>query len=128
MGRRLERQWSVKLHTQIEVATDQWADGFADEVFRITREAILNAARHSDASAVTARIATMDAAVRLEIADDGGGFPFRGTYDLNELERMNEGPWSVKERVSALLGTLELTSTDDGSRLVITLPVPRKAG
>ena len=128
LGRRLERQWSVKLHTQLDVATDQWADGFADEVFRITREAILNAARHADASAVTARIATMDAAVRLEIADDGGGFPFRGTYDLNELERMNEGPWSVKERVSALLGTLELTSTDDGSRLVITLPVPRKAG
>ena len=128
LGRRLERQWSVKLHTQIEVATDQWADGFADEVFRITREAILNAARHSDASAVTARIGTVDSVVRLEIADDGGGFPFRGTYDLNELERMNEGPWSVKERVSTLLGTLELTSTDSGSRLVITLPVPRKAG
>jgi signal transduction histidine kinase len=41
---------------------------------------------------------------------------------------MNEGPWSVKERVATLLGTLELTSTGNGSRLVITLPLPRKAG
>jgi signal transduction histidine kinase len=128
LGRRLERQWSVKLHTEIDAATAQWADGFADEVFRITREAILNAARHSDASAVTARIGAVDSTVRLEIADDGAGFPFRGTYDLADLERMNEGPWSVKERVSTLLGTLELTSTDNGSRLVITLPIPRKAG
>ena len=128
LGRRLERQWSVRLQTQIDAATDQWPDGFADEVFRITREAILNAARHADASVVTAKIGTVDSTVRLEIADDGGGFPFRGTYDLNDLERMNEGPWSVKERVSTLLGTLELTSTDNGSRLVITLPVPRKAG
>ena len=128
LGRRVERQWSVTLHTQIDAATDQWADGFADEVFRITREAILNAARHADASAVNATITTTDSIVRLEIADDGGGFPFRGTYDLNELERMNEGPWSVKERVAALAGTLELTSTGSGSRLMITLPVPPKVG
>ena len=128
LGRRVERQWSVKLHTQLDAATDQWADGFVDEVFRITREAILNAARHADASAVTARIDTVDSVVRLDIADDGAGFPFRGTYDLTDLERMNEGPWSVKERVSTLLGTLELTSTDSGSRLVITLPIPHKAG
>ena len=128
LGRRVERQWSVKLHTHIDAAMDEWADGFVDEVFRITREAILNAARHADASVVTARIGTVDSVVRLEIADDGGGFPFRGTYDLNDLERMNEGPWSVKERVATLLGTLQLTSSDNGSRLVITLPVPRKAG
>ena len=128
LGRRVERQWSVKLHTQIAAATEQWADGFADEVFRITREAVLNAARHADASAVSATISAVDSIVKLDIADDGGGFPFRGTYGLSELERMNEGPWSVKERVATLLGTLELTSTGNGSRLVITLPLPRKAG
>lgn len=128
LGRRVERQWSIKLNSRIDAATEQRVDGFSDEVFRIAREAILNAARHADASVVTADIATVDSTVRLDIADDGGGFPFRGTYDLAELERMNEGPWSVKERVSTLEGTLELTSTDNGSRLVITLPVPSKAG
>ena len=128
LARRIERQWSVKLNSRIDVATEQRAGGFSDEVFRIAREAILNAARHADASIVTADIKTVDSSVRLEIADDGGGFPFQGTYDLAALERMNEGPWSVKERVAALQGTLELTSTDNGSRLVITLPVPPKAG
>ena len=127
LARRVERQWSVTLNSRIDAATDKWGGGFADDVFRIAREAILNAARHADASVVTADIRDSDSRVRLEIADDGAGFPFRGTYDLAALERMNEGPWSVKERVATLQGTLELTSTDNGSRLVITLPVPSQA-
>jgi signal transduction histidine kinase len=127
LGRRVERQWSVKLDSRLVGPKEPWADGFSDEVFRIAREAILNAARHADASMVKATIDTTDSVVRLEISDDGGGFPFHGTYDLGALERMNEGPWSVKERVATLQGTLELTSTDIGSRLVITLPLPAKA-
>jgi signal transduction histidine kinase len=40
---------------------------------------------------------------------------------------MNQGPWSLKERVAALQGDLQLTSTDSGSRLLITLGIPHKA-
>jgi len=127
LGQRIERQWSIKLRIQVDGQTDQWVDGFGDEVFRIVREGILNAARHSDASLVTATVAADNGTLRLEIVDDGRGFPFHGTYDLNALENMNQGPWSLKERVAALQGSLQLTSTDSGSRLLITLGIPSKA-
>jgi signal transduction histidine kinase len=128
LARRLERQWSVKVRTTVDGATNHMTDGFGDEVFRIAREGILNAARHADASVVSAELSSSNDAVRMEIVDDGGGFPFHGTYDLDALERMNKGPWSLKERVATLQGTLELTSTDSGSRLIITLPLPHQAG
>jgi signal transduction histidine kinase len=128
LGRRIERQWNVKLKIQVDGETDYWVDGFSDEVFRIVREGILNAARHADASIVNATVSSIDGILQLEIADDGRGFPFHGTYDLSSLESMNQGPWSLKERVSALQGTLTLTSTDSGSRLFITLGIPQKAG
>jgi signal transduction histidine kinase len=127
LGRRIERQWSVKLKSQVDGPTDRWSEEFGDEVFQIAREGILNAARHADASVINATFSSVVGVLRLEIADDGRGFPFYGTFDLNALERMNQGPWSLKERVAGLEGDLELTSTDSGSRLVITLATPGKA-
>jgi two-component system NarL family sensor kinase len=128
LARRIEQQWSVKLRFQVDGTTDQWNDEFGDEVFRIAREGILNAARHADASVITATFSHSDGVLRLEIVDDGRGFPFHGTYDLDALERMNQGPWSLKERVAGLQGNLELTSTDSGSRLLVTVGIPVKAG
>jgi signal transduction histidine kinase len=125
---RIERQWSVKLRYHVDGQTGGWPEDFLDDVFRIAREGVLNAARHADASVITVSFSAADGVLRLEVADDGRGFPFHGTYDLNELERTNRGPWSLKERVAGLEGNLELTSTDSGSRLVITLPIPSRAG
>lgn len=125
---RVERQWSVKLRYHVDAATNQWPDEFADEVFRIVREAVLNAARHADASVIAVSSSVSQGVLRLEIADDGRGFPFVGSYNLETLERMNQGPWSLKERVAGLEGDLDLTSTDSGSRLLITLGIPVKAG
>jgi signal transduction histidine kinase len=128
LARRIEQQWSVKLKFQVDGTPDQWNGAFGDEVFRIAREGILNAARHADASVITATFSHAEGVLRLEIVDDGRGFPFHGTYDLDALERMNQGPWSLKERVAGLQGNLELTSTDSGSRLLVTVGIPVKAG
>jgi signal transduction histidine kinase len=128
LGRRVEQHWSVKLKCQVEGSAEGWTDEFSDEVFRIAREGILNAARHADASLITATFSISDGGLRLEISDDGRGFPFLGTYDLSALERMNQGPWSIKERVAGLQGNLELLSTSSGSRLLVTLGIRNKAG
>ncbi|HXW03921.1 MAG TPA: sensor histidine kinase [Vicinamibacterales bacterium] len=128
LGKRIERQWNVKLRYQLDAPADQWRDEFADEVFRIVREGVLNAARHADASFITVKVSASGSVLELDIADDGRGFPFQGTYDLRTLERLNQGPWSMKERVAGLLGDLVLTSTDSGSRLLITLETQVKAG
>ncbi|HSC26125.1 MAG TPA: sensor histidine kinase [Vicinamibacterales bacterium] len=128
LAERIERQWSVKVTTDLDPSADGHTGAIGDEVFRIAREGILNAARHADASAIALRLSVANGALTLEIADDGRGFPFQGRYNLKSLERLNQGPWSLKERIIGLHGTLELTSTGSGSRLLITLPLSVMAG
>jgi len=48
---------------------------------------------------------------------------FSGRHDLASLNAMKAGPWSLKERVSALAGSLVIDSNDAGARVEIAVPV-----
>jgi signal transduction histidine kinase len=119
---RVERQWEIKVKLQVSEGADDWPDALANEVYRIVQEGVLNAARHADASAIGVVVAAGEGGLQLEIVDDGRGFPFRGTYDLNALNEMNRGPLTLKERVAELRGDLRLKSLETGSELSIRLP------
>jgi signal transduction histidine kinase len=119
---RIERQWEIKVKLQVHEGADDWPDALANEVYRIVQEGVLNAARHADASAIGVVVAAGEGGLQLEIVDDGRGFPFRGTYDLNALNEMNRGPLTLKERVAELRGDLRLKSLETGSELSIRLP------
>jgi signal transduction histidine kinase len=119
---RVERQWEIKVKLQIHEGADHWPDTLANEVYRIIQEGVLNAARHADASAISVVVAAGESGLQLEIVDDGRGFPFRGTYDLNALNETNRGPLTLKERVAELRGDLRLKSLETGSELSIRLP------
>ena len=74
-------------------------------------------------SRLRVEVEILDDRVYLVVADDGGGFPFRGRYDLAELTAKESAPVSPKERVASLRGQLALSSTLSGSRLEISLPL-----
>lgn len=61
--------------------------------------------------------------VRITVTDDGQGFPFHGRYDQEELSEMKRGPVTLRERISALRGTLLIDSQETGVRLDIVLPL-----
>ena len=64
--------------------------------------------------------------VQLEISaeDNGGGYPFSGTFTLEELELLRLGPVSIKRRVRMLGGEMMLESRPgQGSSLQIRIPV-----
>ena len=59
----------------------------------------------------------------LTVADNGQGFPFSGSYTLEELDLLRLGPVSIKRRVNALQGGLILESRPgNGSTLRIRIP------
>ncbi|HEX5042486.1 MAG TPA: ATP-binding protein [Candidatus Polarisedimenticolaceae bacterium] len=99
-------------------------DGLGREIYLIVREAVVNAVRHGGARrvAVEARLVDRSRLV-LDIADDGRGFPFRGTRSLGELLSGSVGPRSICERVAGLRGLLAVESTPSGSRLKVELPL-----
>ena len=70
----------------------------------------------------------VDGQVRITVADNGRGFPFRGDYDHAALTALRLGPVTLKERVAALGGTLAIASTESGARLEIALPLEPAGG
>ena len=124
LRQRIERQWDIHVKLHIDSTTGLPED-VLEGTYRLAQESIVNAARHADASVIDVRMIRRGGDVELRIADDGRGFAFQGTYDLKALNAMDDGPLTLKERVADLGGTLQLTSADTGTELLITLPLAR---
>jgi signal transduction histidine kinase len=120
--RRIERYWEL----QVRLTVSERAPvprTLGDEIYRLVQEALSNIARHAHAEVGCVDVATFIDHVRIIVADDGYGFPFRGRYDLATLTAEKLGPMSLKERVTSLQGDLVLTSTASGSLVEIILPL-----
>jgi signal transduction histidine kinase len=124
LRQRVQRQWEI--HVNLHLNGDEaLPPDMLEGVYRLAQESIVNAARHADASVIDVHLSHEDGRIRLRIADDGHGFAFRGTYDLAALNGMNDGPLTLRERIADLGGELSLTSAENGTELVITLPLAR---
>jgi signal transduction histidine kinase len=123
LRRRVEQQWEITVRMRLPDATGSWPEPLVDGIYRIVQEGVLNAARHADPSIISVTLGVDGAGFHLRIADDGRGFPFRGTYDLDALNAMNQGPLTLKERVAELHGALQLKSSETGTELSIALPL-----
>jgi signal transduction histidine kinase len=102
-------------HDDLEASTD---------VLQMVREALNNAHKHSGASRVAVSLAREGGLLRMTVEDDGTGFPFAGRFSLDELEALRMGPASIKRRVRAMNGEMEVESRPGkGSTLRIRIPV-----
>jgi signal transduction histidine kinase len=95
--------------------------GVESALLRVGQEALVNVAKHAEATQVRMTLEYTPDAVRLSISDDGVGF--------DELPPGLDapGPWGgfgllgMRERLAALGGTLKLTS-DHGAQVVAVVP------
>ena len=100
----LDLRTGRRLPDQVEVAA-----------YYALSEALANAAKHAQASAVHVELDAPDATLRLAIRDDGigGADPARGS-----------GLTGLRDRIEAVGGTLDVTSpADGGTTLLIEIPV-----
>lgn len=96
------------------------------ELARIVQEALVNVRKHSQAKNVVVSFGKDNGALRVEIQDNGRGFPFSGKLSQDELESQGKGPLVIRERVRVIEGQLTIESTPgQGARLQITLPQPQ---
>jgi len=93
------------------------------ELVRIVQEGLANIRKHSAAAHVVVRFNLVKDAWRLEIDDDGRGFPFEGRLSQAELDARSGAPAIIRERVRAIGGRLAIDSQPGrGSRLEILVP------
>jgi signal transduction histidine kinase len=114
------------LHFATELSQDDQTlpDPVRLALFRIYQESMNNVIRHSGATQILVRLAIDATSVRLEVTDDGRGFP--APEDWLQLVRQGHlGLVGMRERAEAAGGTLCITSQPgQGTRLQVSLPRP----
>ena len=120
LGIDLAQRSGLAVTCDVAPAADGLRPAAAGALWRITQEALTNAERHAEATAVTVRLALLppDAPTRavLTIADDGRGLPPDA-----ETRRGHYGLRGMRERVEGLGGTLTLQS-NQGTCLIVEIP------
>ena len=112
--RALARRSAVPV--ELDLCTDRRLPGQVEvAAYYAVSEALANAAKHADASAVHVELAVPDATLRLAIRDDGigGADPAHGS-----------GLTGLSDRIQAVGGRLDVTSpVGRGTTLLIEIPV-----
>ena len=74
LGARFQKMHTAELEMRIPRRLPALAPAVGEAVYRITQEALLNIAKHSDAKKVKISVRTADSYIRLRVADNGSGF------------------------------------------------------
>lgn len=85
-------------------------------VYRVVQEGLTNICKHANATAVTICIQSLDTGLSLTLQDNGNGFQV-------EANRAGFGLQGMQERITALQGTLSITS-EPGKGCCVTVALP----
>jgi signal transduction histidine kinase len=124
---RVRRQWGVPVTVATEPEQLRVPDRLVNDVFLLIHEALVNAARHAKASSLQLALLREPQHLSIAVADDGQGFPFHGRFTLEDLARDQRGPRTLRERVTALGGSMVLETGPDGSRVRLVVPLGGEA-
>ncbi|HEX4524341.1 MAG TPA: PAS domain S-box protein [Casimicrobiaceae bacterium] len=86
-------------------------------LFRIFQETVTNVARHANATNAWIGLTQTDRAYVLTVRDDGGGM---SEEDLRKP--MSHGVRGMRERAQHFGGNLSVSSTSEGTTVVVTIP------
>lgn len=93
------------------------------QILKVAREALHNIYKHAHATHVLFSMERKNGDLHLSIDDNGQGYDFSGRFGLDELEVLEMGPRSIKQRVRTMGGSLTLESNPGhGSNLHIVVP------
>jgi PAS domain S-box-containing protein len=90
-------------------------------VFRLVQEGLTNIHRHSGAKNAAIRIARVDDAVSVEIADDGDGMPAEKLAEV-QLGGSGVGIGGMRERVRQFKGSMRIESGASGTKILVNIP------
>lgn len=121
----VEQRYDVQVRFDSEEDLRELPADTAVTLFRISQEALRNAATHGRARRVSMSIATSSAAIELIVRDDGTGF------DRDAVSRSSDGLGlvSMEERARLVGGRLSVvTAPGAGTTIRATIPLAARSG
>lgn len=119
IGHELHERFGLEVAVDVRLDHELGSDT-REQIARITREAIVNAAKHGESDHVIVSLTRTDAGLTLRVADDGRGLP-----DASDRHPRQEGFGlrSMRERAAVLGGQLTVRDrSGGGAELELVLP------
>lgn len=114
---RVRRETGIDVTCHVDIAAVDVPPELCHELTRIVQEALINVRKHSGASLVRVTLRIDDWAWKLTVKDNGRGSGFVGSLSHAELVARRVGPRTIRERVEAVGGKLQVQSNSDGYQL-----------
>jgi signal transduction histidine kinase len=96
-------------------------------IFRAVQESLTNVHRHSGSPSCAVKVFQHQNDLHVEIRDQGRGIPNEKRVALTSSGG-GVGLRGMQERIRQLGGTLTISSSENGTTVVVTLPIPKLAG
>lgn len=119
LGARFQKLHPAGLDMRIPRNIPGMTPAVREATYRITQEALLNIAKHSDAEKVKISLRTADSYIRLSVTDNGSGF----SGDEAARKPLSFGMAGMRERARLLGGKLE-TIAAPGKGVTVKLELP----
>ena len=121
--------WKRRFDMEVRLAIEriEMPPEMAGDLFRIAQEAVVNAGRHSGASIVELSLRRLGNQVELRVADNGRGFETGNGVTMSSKPG-HLGLQSMRERAELMEGTIEIESSDRGTRVLVLAPLTALAG
>jgi signal transduction histidine kinase len=118
LGRDTKRATGIEVQV-VAAETIELPQAIASVLYRVAQEAVRNASTHGSARLIRITLQRGDGIVAIEIADDGKGF------DVPDAMRRRPGMglFTMRERVSLVDGTFEISSDSRGTTVAATIPL-----
>ncbi len=121
---RYQQEHHLELSLEIAEGSERFPAPLEAALYRIVQEALMNVAKHAQASHARVELNFDGRSVRLCIADDGCGFTVGAPRNSTHL-----GLWSIRQRVEQFGGTFTIHSQlGGGTRLEIQIPHRAESG
>jgi PAS domain S-box-containing protein len=93
-------------------------------VFRLVQECLTNIHRHSESKTASITIVREDDILKVDIRDQGNGIPPARLAEI-QSQVSGVGIMGMRERLRQFQGTMTLESGSSGTRVLVTIPIPK---
>lgn len=114
---------NVNVVLEIAPDLDRLPQDYELSLFRVAQECLTNIHRHSGSSHATLKLLRTPQEISLEVSDDGHGIGDQNLARIDSGASIGVGFRGMQERVKLLGGKLTVQSSDQGTRVIVTLPV-----
>jgi two-component system NarL family sensor kinase len=115
----------IKVNLEIPADFGRLSNDPEIAIFRIVQECLTNIHRHSGSATATIRIMREASNLVVQVEDAGKGIPEDKQLELMGAGRSGVGFRGMRERLRQLGGTLRISSNENGTTVIATLPVNR---